>query len=131
MRNLLYRKSWRKHAICLMISTKCSVGVQSDSKAKRLIKSHSYGRVLKRISTVLSPHEQAIVRRIFSWLICTRRPLRAVELQHALLIQPGDSGLQHTRALYKDVLELCGPIVEKRTEYITFIHFSAKEYVQS
>ena len=44
------------------------------------------------------------------------------------MIQPGDEGLQHERALYKDVLELCGPIVEKRKEYITFIHFSAKEY---
>ena len=88
---------------------------------------NSYGRILKRIST-LSPHEQATVKRIFSWPICTRRPLRSVELNHALLIQPGDKGLQHQRALYKDMLELCGPIVEKRKEYITFIHFSAKEY---
>ena len=92
------------------------------------MRGNSYGRVLRRISTALSPHEQEIVRRIFSWLICTRRPLRTVELQHALLIEPGDNGLRHTRALYKDVLELCGPIVEKRMEYITFIHFSAKEY---
>ena len=90
------------------------------------MKCNSYGRMLKRIST-LSPHEQATVKRIFSWLICTRRPLRTVELNHALLIQPGDESLQHERALYKDVLELCGPIVEKKKEYITFIHFSAKE----
>ena len=89
---------------------------------------NSYGRMLKRISTALSPHEQTTVKRIFSWLICTRRPLRTVELEHALLIQPGDNDLQHKRALYKDVLELCGPIIEKRMEYITFIHFSAKEY---
>ena len=89
---------------------------------------NSYGRMLKRISTALSPHEQATVKRIFGWLICTRRPLRTVELEHALLIQPGDNELQHKRALYKDVLELCGPIVENRKEYITFIHFSAKEY---
>ena len=83
--------------------------------------------MLKRIST-LSPCEQATVKRIFSWLICTRRPLHTVELNHALLIQPGEKHLQHARALYKDILELCGPIVEKRKEYITFIHFSAKEY---
>ena len=54
----------------------------------------------------------------------TRRQIN----NHALLIQPGDEGLHHERALYKDVLELCGPIVERRKEYITFIHFSAKEY---
>ena len=91
------------------------------------MKCNSYGRMLKRISA-LSPYEQAAVKRIFCWLICTRRPLRTVELSHALLIQPGDKHLQHIRALYKDILELCGPIVEKRKEYITFIHFSAKEY---
>ena len=91
------------------------------------MKCNSYGRMLNRIST-LSPNEQATVKRIFSWLICTRRPLRAVELSHALLIQPGDKHLQHRRALYNDIPELCGPIVEKRKEYITFIHFSAKEY---
>ena len=91
------------------------------------MKYDSYGRMLKRI-TALSPDEQATVRRIFFWLICARRPMRTVELEHALLIQPGDIDLQCTRAPYKDLLELCGPIVEKRMEYITFIHFSAKEY---
>ena len=87
--------------------------------------------MLKRITTALSPDEQATVKRIFSWLICTRRPLRTVELEHALLIQPGDNDLQHTQALYKGVLELCGSIVEKRKEYITFIHFSAKACVHT
>ena len=91
------------------------------------MKCNSYDRILKRITT-LSPNEQATVKRIFSWLICARRPLRTVELNHALLIQPGDRGLQHERALISDMLVLCGPIVEKRKEYITFIHFSAKEY---
>ena len=51
-----------------------------------------------------------------------------MELEHALLIHLGYNGFKHTRVLYKDVLELCGPIVEKRKEYITFIHFSAKDY---
>ena len=92
------------------------------------MKCNSYGRMLKRVFTALSPIEKATVKRIFSWLICARRPLRIVELEHARLIQPGDNDLQYTRALSKDVLELCGPIVEKRKEYITFIHFSAKEY---
>ena len=95
------------------------------------MKCDSYGRMLKRVSTALSPDEQATVRRIFSWLICARRPLRTVELVHALLIQPGDDDLQHNRGFYKDVVELCGPIVEKRKDYITFVHFSAKEYTHN
>ena len=89
---------------------------------------NSYGRMLKRVSTALSAPEKETVGRIFSWLICTRRPLRTVELEHALMIQLGDNDLQPDRKLFKDVVELCGPIVEKRKEYITFVHFSAKEY---
>ena len=88
---------------------------------------NSYGRMLKRIGN-LSLNEQAAVKRIFSWLICARRPLRTVELEHGLLIQHGDKDLQHTRAICRDVLELCGPILERRKECITFVHFSAKEY---
>ena len=95
------------------------------------MKINSYSRILERISKALSPHEQATVRRIFSWLICVRRPLRIVELEHALLIHPGDNKIQYTRMLRKDILELCGPIVEIRKDYITFIHFSAKEYAPS
>ncbi|KAF8533501.1 hypothetical protein BDD12DRAFT_946276 [Trichophaea hybrida] len=38
----------------------------------------------------------------------------------------GDKKLQHNRAPYKDFLALCGPIMEKRNEYLTFVHFSAK-----
>ena len=132
MRSLPYHKLWQKYAICLVVLTKCNFGILSNSKANQgLMNCNSYGRMLKRISTVLSPPEQATVKRIFSWLICTRRPLRTVELEHALLIQPGDNDLQHTRALYKDVRELCGPIVEVRKEYITFVHFSAKEYTHT
>ena len=43
------------------------------------------------------------MKRIFSWLICTRQPLRIVELEHALLIQSGDKDFQHLRALFKDI----------------------------
>jgi len=84
--------------------------------------------MLNRIAIVLSPPEQVIVKRIFSWLICARRPLRSIEIEHALLIEPGDKELRHTRAPYKDILVLCGPIVEKRKEYLTFVHFSVKGY---
>jgi len=87
--------------------------------------------MLNRIVTLLSPSEQAEVKKIFSWLICARRPLRTIELEHAILIHPGDKELQYTRRLVKDILELCGPIIEKRNDYLTFVHFSAKECVLS
>jgi hypothetical protein len=77
----------------------------------------------------LSSAEQAVVRKIFSWLICARRPLKIIELEHALLIDSNDRELQHSRKLVKDIIELCGSVLERRQEYITFVHFSARESV--
>jgi hypothetical protein len=92
---------------------------------------NSYGRMLARITKALSLAERNKVKRIFSWLVCARRPLRTIELEHALLIRtaPDESvrELQHARKLIKDMRELCGPIIENRGNYITFVHFSAKE----
>ncbi|KAF8241833.1 hypothetical protein K440DRAFT_608109 [Wilcoxina mikolae CBS 423.85] len=88
-----------------------------------------YGKMMSRISTLLSSPEQDEVKKIFSWLICARRPLKTIELEHALLIHPGDKELEFDRRLVKDIIELCGPIVEKRSDYLTFVHFSAKEFV--
>jgi hypothetical protein len=67
------------------------------------------------------------VKRIFAWLICTKRPLRAVELKQSIMIQQGDTGFNQQRRLLPDVKELCGCIVEEREDYITFVHYSARE----
>jgi hypothetical protein len=92
---------------------------------------NSYGRMLARITKALSPAERNKVKRIFSWLVCARRPLRTIELEHALLIRtaPEESNreLHRARKLIKDMRELCGPIIENRGTYIAFVHFSAKE----
>ena len=101
MRNLLCRKLWQKRAICLATSAKCNFVALSNSKVNAN-EINSYGKMLKRISTALSSHEQATVKRTFSWLICSRRPLRTIELEHALLIQPGDNDFSaHTSALQR------------------------------
>jgi len=90
-----------------------------------LLRYPSYRRILSQISQ----SEQAQVKRILSWLVCARRPLKSVELEHAVMIRPGDKIFDRRRSLLRSIVDLCGPIVEFRGEYITLVHFSAKELV--
>jgi hypothetical protein len=86
----------------------------------------SYGRIMARIKN-FSESNLEHVRRIFAWLICTKRPLRAVELKQSIMIRKGDNGFNQQRRLLADVKELCGCIVEEKDDYITFVHYSARE----
>jgi hypothetical protein len=67
------------------------------------------------------------VRNIIAWLVSAKRPMKTLELLHALIIRKGDRNLEHKRTLYKDVVYLCGPFIEEREGTIRFVHFSAKE----
>jgi hypothetical protein len=91
--------------------------------------SHSYGRILSRIKEKLKPNERHQVRRIIAWLVSARRPLKLLEIDHALMIRDGDNCLEKKRRLHKDIIQLCGPFIEKQGDTITFVHFSAKEFV--
>ena len=89
----------------------------------------SYGRILDRIQEKLQPNEQHQVHNIIAWLVSAKRPIKTLELLHALMILKGDRKLEHKRTLYKDMVYLCGPFIEEREGTITFVHFSAKELV--
>ena len=69
------------------------------------------------------------MRNIIAWLVSVRRPIKTLELLHALMIRVGDRNLEHKRRLCKDIVYLCGPFIEEREGTITFVHFSAKELV--
>ncbi|KAF8538870.1 hypothetical protein BDD12DRAFT_926090 [Trichophaea hybrida] len=88
-----------------------------------------YGRILSRIKEKLKPNERHQVRRIIAWLVSATRPLKLLEIDHALMIRDGDNCLEKKRKLHKDMIQLCGPFIENQGETITFVHFSAKESV--
>lgn len=66
------------------------------------------------------------MKKILSWLVCARRPLKVIEVEHILRVRKGEIEIDNrTRAW--DILELCGPIVEKKVDRLVFVHFSARE----
>jgi len=63
-------------------------------------------------------------------MACSFRPLKVHEIQDGILFEPGNIELTQETKLLPSVIEVCKPILQigaNRT--VTFVHFSAKEYV--
>ena len=86
-----------------------------------------YGRILDRIDNKLDAKDRTQTRRILAWLICAERPMTVLQIKNALTIERGDKMLKQDQRAHRDPLQLCGPFVEKRSGFLVFVHFSAKE----
>jgi hypothetical protein len=89
----------------------------------------SYARILARIEQNLSLKERLMVRKIMEWIGCANSPLAVEELLQALAITPGQSDFLKGRKAFRDILRLCGPIIEIENNVVQFVHFTAKECV--
>ncbi|KAI5925083.1 hypothetical protein F4810DRAFT_660893 [Camillea tinctor] len=90
----------------------------------------AYERVLLRISSKITKPLMKVVHKIFSWMVCARRPLREEELLQALVIKPGSFDFKDRQLReFRDLKEACGPIIETSDGTIHFVHFSAREYI--
>jgi len=52
------------------------------------------------------------------------------EMEQALIITPGDKGVNAKVQSSLNIVKICGPIVEV-DDYVRFVHFTAKEYLFS
>ncbi|KAI9157913.1 hypothetical protein HJFPF1_05898 [Paramyrothecium foliicola] len=91
----------------------------------------AYNRILERLRNENeSAWEEA--KRIFSWLICSRRPLKWHELQAVLSMRVDENGaLQHSPIdrLCCDIREVCGSLIRVVGNTIEFIHETVETYV--
>ena len=68
------------------------------------------------------------------WISHTRRPLKSVELQHALASRPGDKSLNSDDILsVRTIIDSCFGLleIERDSNTIRLVHFSLEEYLQS
>ena len=70
-----------------------------------------------------------MARKIMEWIGCANSPLAVEELLQALAITPGQSDFLKGRKAFRDILRLCGPIIEIEYNIVQFVHFTAKECV--
>ena len=88
-----------------------------------------YDDVLERIKG--QDHELAsLAVDVVGWVYFAARPLRLLEIQHALAVQPGDAFFDEDGLPEKDLIisVCCGILSLQEDEIVTFIHYTTKEY---
>lgn len=86
-----------------------------------------YGRIVGRLVRQLGPRELLEARKILEWIGCSLVPIKRNELELALRIEPGARTFAYKQKLIRDIVHLCGPIIEYQGDVFQFVHFTAKE----
>jgi len=71
--------------------------------------------------------------RVLSWITCAMRPLTAIELQHALAIEAGDSELGEDNLQDLDeIISRCAGLVtiDEESNIIRLVHYTTQEYFE-
>lgn len=92
-----------------------------------------YEKTLTRICTQFKDHAE-LAMRCLAWIFYAHRPLTAIELRHALAVEPGDEALDPSGIHDLDfLLSICGGLVTLEHEHdtIRFVHYTVQEYLAS
>jgi hypothetical protein len=82
---------------------------------------------MDRIQQNPRENEREIARKILSWMVCSRRPLRWRELQAAISIDPIRQIVDSVRRLAIHVRDICGSLVEILPgDRVEFVHATAR-----
>jgi hypothetical protein len=72
-----------------------------------------------------------LAQKMLSWIICAVEPMKIRRLQNALALREGDALIsQHAYTSSRYLLSICAGlvIVDKETDIIRMVHYTAQEY---
>lgn len=87
---------------------------------------------MNRISSLL-PDQKQLAFQALSWITCAKRPLKTVELQHALAVEPDEREFDEDNLpdLQDVVSSCCGLVtVNEQTQVIRLVHYTTQEYFE-
>jgi hypothetical protein len=92
----------------------------------------TYDRLLGRIA---GRHREQLIRRMFEWIICAKRPLHVDELQEAIAFSLNDDHWDSTK-IPNDMARLiraCGNLVviDEDSSIVQFAHYTVEQYILS
>lgn len=91
-----------------------------------------YGQAMQRISNQNAGRAELAIK-VLSWIVHAKRPLSAVELQHAVAIRPGDRMLndKHLTEIEDLVLDCAGLVtVDDERNVVRLVHFTTQDYFE-
>ncbi|KAK2792588.1 hypothetical protein FQN52_003093 [Onygenales sp. PD_12] len=91
----------------------------------------AYQGIMKRVENQL-PDQVKLAKRVLSWIVCARRPLKQTELLHALAVEPQEH--EFDKSNLSDVSTIISPCaglvtVDEKSSIIRLIHYTTQEYL--
>jgi hypothetical protein len=99
---------------------------------KRYALDKAYNRAMMRIDGQM-PGFKLLGRNVLSWITCAKRPLTALELQHALAIKVTDMQLDRNNIRdIEDMVSVCAGLVtiDEESGIIRLVHYTTQEYFE-
>ena len=87
---------------------------------------------MARIRGQLKDQEE-LAKQVLSWIVCAKRPLKTVELQHALGIEVGTPKLDlDNLPEIEDIISVCIGLVtvDEESDIIRLVHYTTQEYFE-
>ncbi|KAI8624519.1 hypothetical protein F5Y19DRAFT_312512 [Xylariaceae sp. FL1651] len=91
-----------------------------------------YDEALRRIRSQ-GEEDVKLAKRLLSWVVCARRLLTVLEVQHALAVEPKDVGLDEDGITEEDILvSSCAGLVtiDGKSKVVRLVHYTAQEYFE-
>jgi len=92
----------------------------------------AYEHAMERINGQKSGF-RLLAKKVLSWIICAKRPLTTLELQHALAVNIGDPELdkENIREI-EDMASVCAGLVtiDEESKIIRLVHYTTQEYFE-
>lgn len=99
-----------------------------NNKSKAL--DHAYEQAMERINSQAQDFRE-LARQVLSWITFARRPLKPLELQHALAIEFGEPVLDKGNIPeVEDLISVCAGlvVVDGESNTIRLVHYTTQEY---
>ena len=87
---------------------------------------------MERIEGQVNDQEE-LAKQVLSWIICAKRPLTTVELEHAIAVEVGELELDEENIpQIEDMVSVCAGLVtiDKESKIVRLVHYTAQEYFE-
>nr|XP_036582598.1 ankyrin repeat protein [Colletotrichum truncatum]KAF6791303.1 ankyrin repeat protein [Colletotrichum truncatum] len=92
----------------------------------------AYNEAMERIEGQLTDQE-SLAKDALSWIVCASRPLKTLELQHALAVEQGTTELDEDNIPeLEDIVSVCAGLVtiDQESQIIRLVHYTTQEYFE-
>ncbi|KAJ3951499.1 hypothetical protein N0V92_012088 [Colletotrichum tropicale] len=92
----------------------------------------AYEEAMERIEGQLD-EQKTLAKDALSWIVCARRPLETLELQHALAVERGTAELDRDNITeLEDIVSVCAGLIaiDEESGIIRLVHYTTQEYFE-